>query len=146
MLCGIALPAAAAPLAETLAGAWTCIAKEGESNVAMTLNYRRSYDWLIGEITEDNGAALLDVWFDDFGGDPLAQRRILSNDATIEMKLIEEAPTWMKLEGELRHILGTTAHVREEIRFTGRDEFRAIWEADNGDGWQLVLDRSCKRI
>lgn len=144
-------PAAAEPLAETLVGTWTCQAKEDAggnetaSDVAMTLTYRRSDHFLIGEIVEDNGAALLDVWLDGTTA-PLALRRILSYDATIEMTLAEEAPTWMKLEGEMRHILGSTAKVREEFRFTGTEEFRAIWEADSGDGWKLVMDRICKRL
>ncbi|MGD1877099.1 MAG: hypothetical protein ACFB13_06315 [Kiloniellaceae bacterium] len=154
LLCLGSLPLQAAPVAETLVGTWTCTAHEstgeGERDVAMTLNYRRSDDWLVGEIKEDNGAALLDVWLDGTaeGGAPaeLALRRILSYDATIEMEVAEEAPTWVKLEGEMHHILGTTAHVREEIRFTGSEEFRAIWEANSGEGWQLIMDRTCTRI
>lgn len=144
-------PAAAEPLAETLVGTWTCQAKEsaGEngktSDIAMTLVYRRSDHFLVGEIVEDNGAALLDVWLDDATA-PLVLRRVVSYDATIEMKLAEEAPTWMKLEGEMRHILGSTAKVREEFRFTGTEEFRAIWEADSGEGWHVILDRICKRV
>ena len=46
----------------------------------------------------------------------------------------------------MRHVLGTTSKVREDIRFTGREEFRAIWEADSGDGWELILERTCKRV
>ncbi|GAB4366193.1 MAG: hypothetical protein Kow00114_23990 [Kiloniellaceae bacterium] len=145
-LCGALQPAAAEPVAETLAGTWTCAAKEGARDVAMTLTYRRSDDFLIGEIKEDNGAALLDVWLDGSGaaGGPddmratLSLRRIVSYDATITMEVAAEAPTWVRLEGEMRHILGTTARVREE--------FRAIWEADSGDGWQPIMDRTCKRI
>ncbi len=53
------------PLAETLVGTWHCSAREGGSDVAMSLSYRRSDDYLVGEIVEDNGAALLDVWLDD---------------------------------------------------------------------------------
>jgi len=146
---GLTAPAAAAPLAETLVGTWTCQAREdaGEGNrdVAMTLSYRRSDDFLVGEIIEDNGAALLDVWLDAEGA-PLTLRRVLSYDATIEMELAEEAPTWMILEGEMRHILGSTAQVRETFRFTGSEEFRATWEADSGEGWQLVMDRTCTRV
>jgi len=140
-----ATPAQAAPLAETLVGSWTCRTQEGETTIAMTLDYRRSDDFLIGEIKEDNGAALLDVWLDD-GPSELILRRLVSYDATIEMQVVEEAPTWMALTGEMRHRLGSTAKVREEIRFTGTEEFRAIWEADSGDGWQLILDRTCRRI
>ena len=137
--------ALAEPLAETLVGTWTCRAQEGESDIAMTLTYRRSGHFLVGEIVEDNGAALLDVWLDDSAA-PLSLRRVISYDATIEMNLVEEAPTWMKLAGEMRHVLGTTAKVREEFRFTGSEEFRALWEADSGEGWELVMDRICKRI
>ncbi len=141
--------ALAEPIAETLVGTWTCQAHEnageGESDVAMTLTYRRSGHFLVGEIVEDNGAALLDVWLDDSAA-PLSLRRIISYDATIEMNLVEEAPTWMKLEGEMRHILGTTAKVREEFRFTGSEEFRALWEADSGEGWHVIMDRSCARM
>ncbi|MGF1632185.1 MAG: hypothetical protein ACFCUT_22145 [Kiloniellaceae bacterium] len=144
-LCLGAAAAQAAPLAETLVGTWICQAKEGESDIAMTLTYRRSDDWLVGEIKENNGAALLDVWLDG-GTQDLVLRRILSYDATIEMDVVEEAPTWVKLEGEMRHVLGSTARVREEIRFTGTEEFHAVWEADSGDGWQLVMDRSCQRL
>ena len=140
-----ATPAQAEPLAETLVGSWTCQAQEGESDITMTLDYRRSDDFLIGEITEDNGAALVDVWLDD-GPSKLILRRIVSYDATIEMQVVEEAPTWVKLAGEMRHRIGSTAKVREEFRFTGTEEFRAIWEADSGEGWQLILDRSCKRV
>lgn len=146
----VAAPLRAEPVAETLAGTWTCTATEGSSDVGMTLTYRRSDDFLVGEIIEDNGAALLDVWLDgtspDGGPAPLSLRRIVSYDATIIMKVVEEAPTWVKLEGEMHHILGTTAQVREEFRFTGSEEFRAIWEADSGDGWQLIMDRTCRRI
>ncbi|WP_340117114.1 hypothetical protein [Pelagibius sp. 7325] len=152
-LCGHALPATAEPVAETLVGTWTCTAKEGAQDVAMTLTYRRSDDFLVGEIKEDNGAALLDVWLDGSadGGPggmraPLSLRRIVSYDATIIMKVVEEAPTWVRLEGEMHHVLGTTARVREEFRFTGSEEFRALWEADSGDGWQLIMDRTCRRI
>lgn len=141
---GLPSPAGAAPLAETLAGDWTCKVKEDESDIAMTLNYRRSDAFLVGEITEDNGAVLLDVWLDDSAA-PLALRRVISYDATIEMKLVEEAPGFMKLEGEMRHILGTTAKVREVFRFTGAKEFRATWEADSGEGWELIMDRTCTR-
>lgn len=141
--------AGAEPLAETLVGSWTCQAREdtgqGESAIAMTLTYRRSDHFLIGEIVEDNGAALLDVWLDN-ANRSLIQRRIVSYDATIQMELVEEAPTWMKLEGELHHALGTTSRVREEFRFTGSEEFRAIWEADTGDGWEVVMDRTCRRV
>jgi hypothetical protein len=144
-LCSGVAAVQAAPLAETLVGTWTCQTKEGESDITMALTYRRSDAFLIGEITEDNGAALLDVWLDD-GTQALVLRRILSYDATIEMDVVEEAPAWVKLEGDLRHVLGSTAKVREEIRFTGTEEFRAVWEADNGDGWQLVMDRNCKRV
>jgi len=143
--------ALAEPLAETLIGTWTCQAREnsGESNsdVAMTLTYRRSGHFLVGEIVEDNGAALLDVWLDSgSGAAPLSLRRIISYDASIEMELVEEAPSQMKLEGELRHILGTTAQVREVFRFTGTEEFRALWEADSGEGWEVVMDRTCRRM
>ena len=140
-----ALPAQAEPLAETLVGSWTCQAQEGGSGIAMTLHYQRSDDFLIGEIKEDNGAALLDVWLDD-GASELILRRLVSYDATVEMQVVEEAPTWMALAGEMRHRLGSTANVREELRFTGTEEFRAVWEADSGDGWQLILDRTCRRI
>jgi hypothetical protein len=143
-----ATSAQAAPLAETLVGSWTCQAQEGGSDIVMTLHYQRSDDFLIGEMKEDNGAALLDVWLDgsDGGKAPLSLRRIVSYDATIIMEVVEEAPTWVKLEGEMHHILGTTAQVREEFRFTGTEEFRALWEADSGDGWQLIMDRTCVRI
>ena len=144
-LCFGAAAAQAAPLAETMVGTWTCEAKEGGSDIAMTLTYRRSDAFLIGEIKEDNGAALLDVWLDGDTAE-LVLRRILSYDASSEMEVIEEAPTWVKLEGEMRHVLGSTAKVREEIRFTGTEEFRAVWEADSGDGWQLVMDRHCRRL
>ena len=140
-----ATAAQAEPLAETLVGSWTCRTQEGEAMIAMTLNYQRSDDFLIGEIKEDNGAALLDVWLDD-GPSELILRRLVSYDATVEMQAVEEAPTWVKLEGEMRHRLGSTAKVREEFRFTGTEEFRAVWEADSGDGWQLILDRTCRRI
>ena len=145
VLCSGAATAQAEPLAESLVGTWTCESKEGENDVAMTLNYQRSDDWLIGEMKEANGAALLDVWLDGATA-ALALRRILSYDATIEMDVVEEAPTWVKLEGEMRHVLGSTAKVREEIRFTGTEEFRAVWEADSGEGWQLIMDRSCRRV
>ncbi len=138
-------PLQAAPLAETLVGTWHCSAREGDSDVAMTLSYRRSDDFLVGEIIEDNGAALLDVWLDD-GADELVLRRVISYDATVEMAVVEVAPGRVKLEGEMRHVLGTTSKVREDIRFTGREEFRAIWEADSGDGWELILERTCKRV
>jgi hypothetical protein len=143
--------ALAEPLAETLTGTWTCQARENsgeaDSDIAMTLTYRRSGHFLVGEIVEDNGAALLDIWLDSgSGAAPLSLRRIISYDATIEMNLVEEAPTWIKLEGEMRHILGSTAKVREVFRFTGTEEFRALWEADSGEGWKLIMDRSCRRI
>ncbi|WP_193368181.1 hypothetical protein [Pelagibius marinus] len=143
--------ALAEPLAETLVGTWTCQAREnsgaGGNDIAMTLTYRRSGHFLVGEIVEDNGAALLDVWLDSgSGAAPLSLRRVISYDASIEMELVEEAPTWMKLEGEMRHTLGTTAKVREEFRFTGTEEFRALWEADSGEGWKLIMDRTCKRL
>lgn len=145
----MASPLRAEPVAETLVGTWTCTAsegaKEGGSDLAMTLTYRRSDDFLVGEIVEDNGAALLDVWLDD-GADELVLRRVISYDATVEMTVIEEAPTWVKLEGDMRHKLGAAARVREEIRFTGTEEFTAIWEANSGDGWKLILDRTCKRV
>jgi len=144
-----AAPARAEPVAETLVGTWTCTAREGAQDIAMTLTYRRSDDFLVGEIKEDNGAALLDVWLNgsaDGMQAPLTLRRIVSYDATIIMKVVEEAPTWVRLEGEMHHILGTTAQVREEFRFTGSEEFRALWEADSGDGWQVIMDRTCRRI
>lgn len=143
--CLAAAPAGAEPLAETLVGTWTCQVREEGQAIAMTLTYRRSDHFLVGEMIEDNGAALLDVWLDD-GTDELVLRRVISYDATVEMKVAEEAPTWVKLEGEMRHILGTTARVREEIRFTGTEEFTAVWEADSGDGWKLILDRTCRRV
>lgn len=144
-LCSGVAAVQAAPLAETLVGTWTCQTKEGESDITMALTYRRSDAFLIGEITEDNGAALLDVWLDE-GPNALVLRRILSYDATIEMEVVEEAPTWVKLEGEMRHVLGSSAKVREEIRFNGTEAFHAVWEADSGDGWELILERNCKRI
>jgi len=140
-----AAPASAEPLAETLAGSWACIAKEYGSDLAMTITYRRSDDFLVGEIKEDDGAALLDVWLSN--GEPqLGLRRILSTDSIIEMALTEEAPNSMTLEGDLRILDGPTAKVREAFTFTGKDEFHALWEMNGGDGWQLVLDRTCKRI
>jgi len=149
-LCLGTAPARAEPVAETLLGTWTCTAQEGTQDIAMTLTYRRSDDFLVGEIQEDNGAALLDVWLADNsqadGTAALSLRRIVSYDATILMQVVEEAPSWVKLEGEMHHILGSTAEVREEFRFTGSEEFRALWEADSGDGWQLIMDRTCKRI
>ena len=56
----------------------------------------------------------------------------------------------MVLEGDMRHILGTTAKVRETFHFTGSQEFhvqefRAIWEVDSGDGWERAVDRTCTR-
>lgn len=145
--------AAAAPLAETLAGDWSCLVQEntaaGTSDIAMTLAYRRSDAFLVGEIVEDNGAVLLDVWLDgwlDGGTAALALRRVLSYDATIEMTLAGETADSLRLEGEMRHRLGSTAKVREEFRFTGTEEFRAVWEADSGDGWQPVMDRTCRRL
>jgi len=141
-------PARAAPLVERLAGGWSCHAVEGKSENAtsMTITYRRSAAWLVGEITEDSGAVLLEVWLDDFGGAALALRRILSNDATIEMTAVEETASEVKLEGELRHLLGTSARVREVFRFTGSDAFRAVWEENSGEGWHVVLDRHCERV
>ena len=150
LLCGTALPARAEPLAEKLTGTWVCSVQEEGSGVAMTLSYHRSDDFLVGEMKEDNGAALIDVWLDGTGPDggkaPLSLRRVISYDATVIMEVEEEAPTWVKLEGEMHHVLGTTAHVREELRFTGSEEFRAVWEADSGEGWKTIVDRTCKRI
>ena len=142
-----AASASAVPMAERLLGSWTCHAVEGksENDTIMTLSYRRSAAWLIGEVTEDSGAVLLDVWFDDFSGTALALRRILSNDATIEMSVVEETATELKLEGELRHLLGTSARVREVFHFAGSDAFRAIWDEDSGEAWNVVLDRHCER-
>lgn len=142
-----AAAANAAPLAEKLAGTWTCHEVEGksENDTIMTLTYRRSADWLIGEITEVKGSPTLDVWFDSFGGKPLALRRMLANDATIEMEVVEETESEVKLEGELVHQLGITGKVREALRFTGPDAFRAIWEDDSDGGWHVVLDRHCER-
>ncbi|MGF1595078.1 MAG: hypothetical protein ACFCUW_17490 [Kiloniellaceae bacterium] len=145
--------ATAAPLAETLAGDWSCSVQEttaeGTRDIAMTLAYRRSDAFLVGEIVEDNGAVLLDVWLDgwrDGGAAALALRRMISYDATIEMQVAGETADSLRLEGEMRHSLGSTARVREEIRFAGADEFRAVWEADNGDGWELIMDRRCERL
>jgi hypothetical protein len=148
-LCAAA-PARGQPLAEALVGSWTCTAQEGTAeegttDIAMTLNYRLSDDFLIGEIKEDNGATLVDIWLDD-DAQELVLRRIVSYDATIEMQVAEETPDLVRLEGEMRHRLGSTAKVREEIRFTGTEEFRAVWEADSGQGWQPIMDRTCKRI
>ena len=145
LLLGAAAPLAAAPLAEKLAGTWTCQAREGDTSLAMTLRYRLSNGWLIGEVTEDNGATLLDVWLDDGLANRLALRRVLSSDATVEMQVVEEIAEQVKLAGEMRHVLGTGGPVREELRFTGSDTFTATWEAENGDGWQRVLARNCKR-
>ena len=136
--------AEAAPLAERLVGQWSCQAQENDAAIAMTLNYRLSNGWLIGEITEDNGATLLDVWLDD-GFSPLALRRVLSYDATVEMKLVEETAERIKLEGAMRHIVGNGGPVREELRFTGNDRFDALWEADLGEEWVPILTRSCRR-
>ena len=137
--------AQAEPQAEKLTGSWACREHEGGSDVAMILTYRRSDDFLVGEMKEDNGAVLLDVWL-DVGEEKLALRRLLSYDATVEMRVVEESADRVKVEGELRHLLDITTRVREEIRFVGSDEFRAVWEADNGDGWQITLERTCRRI
>ena len=144
LLFGAAGPATAASPAETLVGKWTCQAKEGESEISMTLNYRLSNRWLIGEIVEDNGAALLDIWLDD-GEAAFALRRVISYDATVEMALAEKTADRLTLTGEMRHKLGNGGPVREALRFTGRDRFEALWEADMGDGWVPVLERRCKR-
>lgn len=141
---GLAPPAAATSLAEALVGDWTCQAKEGESEISMTLSYRLRNRWLIGEIVEDNGATLLDVWLDD-GAAALSLRRVISYDATVEMAVVEAAADRLTLSGEMRHKLGTGGPVREEIRFTGRDRFDAVWEADLGEGWVPVLERRCER-
>jgi hypothetical protein len=143
--CLASVSARAEPQAEKLVGSWACQEHEGGSDVAMILTYRRSEDFLVGEMKEDNGAVLLDVWLDD-GAAKLALRRLLSYDATVEMRVVEEAVDRVKVAGELRHLLNTTTRVREEIRFTGDDEFRAVWEADSGAGWQITLDRKCRRI
>jgi hypothetical protein len=143
--CLLSVSAQAAPQAEKLAGSWACQEHEGGSDVAMILDYRRSDDFLVGEMKEDNGAVLLDVWLDD-GEAKLALRRLLSYDATVEMRVVEETADSVKVAGELRHLLDTTTRVREEVRFTGSDLFRAVWEADSGAGWQVTLERTCRRI
>ena len=145
LLAGAAFPAQAGPVAETLAGSWACMAKELGSDLAMTITYRRSDDFLVGEIKEDDGAALLDVWLSDGQAD-LVLRRIISPDSVIEMTVAEEAPASMKLEGEMRLNFGGAAKVREAFQFAGNEEFHAVWEADNGGGWQIILDRTCKRV
>ncbi len=60
-------------------------------------------------------------------------------------QVVEETESEVKLEGELVHRLGITGKVREALRFTGPDAFRAIWEDDSDGGWHVVLDRHCER-
>lgn len=133
-----------APLAAKLAGKWTCEGRENDTAIAMTLDYRLRNGWLVGEIVEDNGAAMLDVWLNN-GTAPLALRRLLSYDATVEMQLIEESARHLKLEGAMRFVLGNAGAVREEIRFTGDDRFEALWEAEVDNEWVTILSRSCAR-
>ena len=133
-----------APLAAKLAGKWTCEGQENDAALTMTLDYRLRNGWLVGEIVEDNGAAMLDVWLDS-GTAPLALRRLLSYDATVEMQLVEESADHLKLQGAMRFVLGNAGAVREEIRFTGNDRFEALWEAEVDNEWVAILSRSCSR-
>lgn len=134
-----------APLAAKLVGAWTCQGQENDATLELTLDYRLRNGWLVGEIVEDNGATMLDVWLDDGSSNPLALRRLLSYDATVEMQLVEESAEHLKLEGAMRFVLGNAGAVREEIRFTGNDRFEALWEAVVDDEWVTILSRSCTR-
>lgn len=133
-----------APLAAKLVGQWTCEGRENDAALAMTLDYRLRNGWLVGEMVEDNGAAMLDVWLDS-GTAPLALRRLLSYDATVEMQLVEESADHLKLEGAMRFILGNAGAVREEIRFNGNDRFEALWEAEVDNEWVAILSRTCTR-
>lgn len=111
----------------------------------MVLSYRYSGNFLVGEIAESTGGALVDVWLRD-GQNRFTLRRVISYDATIEMQVSEDAPSRLKTEGELRHALGSESKVRETFFSTGSEQFDAVWEADSGDGWNTLLERTCTRL
>ncbi len=89
-------------------------------------------------------AGLIDIWLDD-GRSALALRRVISRDATIQMSLVQQAATPLRLEDELHLRLVSTARVRDKIRFSGARDFRAVWKAFSGGSWQPIMDRTCQR-
>lgn len=139
-------PATAASPAERLTGTWTCRGQETGIGAAteMTLHYRARGGWILGEMVEENGEILLDIWRRSASQD-FTDRRILSHDATMEMELREESDTHLNLEGAIRHVLGDSAPIREALRFAGDDRFDATWEMQTEGRWTPILTRSCKR-
>ncbi len=138
--------AAAAPLAEKLAGTWTCQGQETglDTPTEMTLHYRLSGGWIIGEMVQEDGEILLDTWRRDLSHN-FTDRRILSHDATMDMALTDVSGDHLNLEGEMRHVLGDTAPIREALRFSGNDRFDAIWEMETEGRWAPILTRTCTR-
>ncbi|WP_420347463.1 hypothetical protein [Pelagibius sp.] len=139
-------PAAAASLVERLAGTWACQGQETgiDAPTEMTLHYRASGGWIIGEMVQENGEILLDVWRRGASGD-FTDRRILSHDATMEMELRDVSGDHLNLEGEMRHVLGDSAPIREVLRFIDNDRFDAIWEMETEGHWAPILTRVCTR-
>ncbi|WP_299400058.1 hypothetical protein [Pelagibius sp.] len=140
------VPTAAAALAERLVGSWTCQGQETglAEPTEMTLRYRTRGGWVLGEMVQENGEILLDIWRRAPSHD-FTDRRILSHDATMEMELRDVTGDHLNLEGEIRHVLGDAAPIREALRFAGNDRFDAIWEMETDGRWTQILTRVCTR-
>jgi hypothetical protein len=101
--------------------------------------------WLTGEGIEQGRRLSLDVWAYDNQGRLQTRRQFTPTGAVITMDVTERGAEHLRLEGMLTHRDGRSLRLRERIAFVADHHFDAMWEADEGSGWRIVVDETCRK-
>lgn len=145
MLSVTPLPSFAEPLAQSLIGEWICQPKEGGAAFVWVVTDDLQGGWLIGEGYENNSLSSLETWSFNSEGQLMERRQFSSSGAFIQLSVVERGEETLSSSGEAIRRDGESVSVRHSLRKIDANQFEAIWEADEGNGWIVVANEICTR-
>lgn len=134
-----------APNASWFVGDWTCAAREGGESFRWRVSNDMPGGWLVGHAEENGEPTSIDVWAYDDSGELGIRLQFSSRGAIIELDSAIAGDDQLELRGEARFRDGRVVPLRERINFLNPDRFAAVWEADEGSGFEVVVDEICEK-
>lgn len=145
-VCAFGLPASAqdAPNASYMIGDWTCTPRAGGPSFGWSVTEELPGGWIVARGYENGKLTSLETWSHTEGR--LDTRRQFSPEGRfIELRSVEPEGAKIVSIGQALQRDGSIVPLRHSLTRIGDDQLAAVWEADFGNGLDVVADEICDR-